>query len=201
MVSRRAPLARTLRGLWIRGVSWQLLACAFLGAIACTSATQPTTSPTLLVNNSTCALGRCTTLEIRAFVWKFTAPQPPQGFEAIGEVPPGQSCLQFPPSWTFKIIGPDSTGVVDTLAITWTPSDTDQVYVVAVDSAVFHSGMDSAQVDSLNHGLLPYFDGLGGGAVGETSNFVPGTSHGWKVSFPSSPVFSASLTSVPACKS
>jgi hypothetical protein len=154
----------------------------------------------VLVTNASCDSGRCTTLEIRAFVWKFTVPQDPSGLEILGEVPPGHSCLTFPADWKLRIIGsPDTTGHVDTTTITWTPNDGTEIYLIAVDSALYHSPPDSAQADSLNRGLWTYFDGLTPASVGETANFSPGMAAGWLVSYPSAPVHGANLTTGSSC--
>jgi hypothetical protein len=163
------------------------------------SSSAPAPLPTVLVTNASCDSGRCTTLEIRAFVWKFTVPQWPSGLEILGEAAPGQTCITFPREWRLRIIGPDTTGRVDTASIRWTPDDGSEIYLVAVDSALYHAGPDSAQYDSLTRGLLPYFDDFAPGSVGETSNFSAGTAAGWAVSFPSAPVYGAKLTVVPAC--
>jgi hypothetical protein len=71
--------------------------------------------------------------------------------------------------------------------------------LIAEDSALFHSQLDSAISDSLKQGLLPYFDGLVKGSVGETPNFAPGTSPGWSVTFPSSPQWGAKLVAGKSC--
>jgi len=99
------------------------------------------------------------------------------------------------------VTGPDSAGRVDTSTFVWTPQDSSQIYLDAVDSAVFHGGFASAQMDSLHRGQLPYFDALGVGSVGETSRFAPGTGRGWRVTFPSSPLWSAKLEGADPCRS
>lgn len=152
----------------------------------CSSLTAPRPLPTVLVTNTMCDAAHCGTLEIRAFVWKFTVPQQPWGLEVLGYVRPGQACLTFPASWPFSIIGPDSTGRIDTTTITWTPNDTIPIYLIAVDSTFFHSQLDSAQIDSVQRGIWP-FDGVASGSVGETGNFVPGDAPGWSITFPSPP--------------
>lgn len=148
---------------------------------ACSTATEPRPLPTILVTNTTCDLGRCATLEIRAFVWKFEVPQPPTGLEVLGQAPPGQTCLQFPASWSL-------------MGWTWTPNDRDQVFLIAVDPSVRNvSRLDSAQVDSVKRGV-PYYDGYWWATVGETPNFAPGSATGWTVVFPSAPIKHANLT-------
>jgi hypothetical protein len=96
--------------------------------------------PTVLVTNTTCDIGRCATLEVRAYVRAFHVPQIPSGLRVLGEAPPGQTCLRFPSSWPLRIIGPDTTGKVDTTIITWTPDNADGIYLIAVDSLVYHGG-------------------------------------------------------------
>jgi hypothetical protein len=158
----------------------------------------------VLVRNASCEAGRCTTLEIRAYIWKFKIPYPPQGEEVLGEARPGNTCFSFPPSWSIRLIGDtvvnDTTsGQVDTVTVTWTPADTIPIYLIALDSAYFHLQLDSAQYDSMVQGI-PYFDALTKGSVGETPNFAPGASPGWSVTFPSAPLWGADLTHREPCK-
>lgn len=179
--------------------------CRVVGLTAVTmagwscSSSGPRPLPTVLVTNASCDSGRCTTLEIRAFVWKSTVPQDPSGFEKLGEVPPGRTCLTFPPYWKLLVIGPDTAGHTDTTTTIWTPDDGSEIYLTAVDSALYYSGPDSAQADSLTRGLIPYFDKFTGTTVGETPDFSPGTAPGWAVSYPNAPVHGAKLTVVGAC--
>jgi hypothetical protein len=146
--------------------------------------------PTVLVTNATCEAGHCTTLEIRAFVWKFTVPQSPAGSRVLGEAPPGQTCLPFPVSWPLRIIGTDQSGHVDTTTITWTADDTSSIYLIGVDSQAYHGGAAD--------GSLPY-DGLVPGSLGETPNFVASDAPGWSVTFPSAPSEVSDLASAAAC--
>jgi len=95
--------------------------------------------------------------------------------------------------------GDTTSGQVDTVTTTWTPADATPIYLVALDSAYFHSALDSAQLDSLYQGI-PYFDALGAGSVGETPNFAPGVSPGWSVTFPSAPLWGANLAQTEPCK-
>ncbi len=119
--------------------------------------------PTLdIMNNPTCAAGACRTLEVRAFVWAFQVPQPPWGWRVLGEMPGGTACLAFPASWTFRVIGP-----ADTTIFTWTPNSASGIYVVVVDSALFHAG--TVEPSSTILGL--------------TRTFVPGTASGWQATF------------------
>jgi hypothetical protein len=183
----------------------------FVGIVAttatCSSTTEPRPLPTVLVTNAMCDSGHCATLEVRAFLWKFDVPQPPSGLRVLGEAHQGRTCLTFPPSWTLHIIGPDTTGRVDTVTITWTPSDTVPIYLIAVDSAVFHraagtSAMSHASVSTVDSATpqdSPY-DGLVPGSVGETGNFLPGDATGWSVSFPSAPLWSARVDTADVCR-
>ncbi len=150
---------------------------------ACSTPTQPTQSgkpsiPTLLVTNDACNTSGCRTLEVRAFVWKFTIPQEPYGLEVVGEVHNDSTCLRFPAAWKLSI-----KGDTDTTSITWTPADTTPVYLFAVDSAVFHSSWTKAEEDSAAQRLWPY-DGSITGGVGHTTNFVVGMSKGWHIQVP-----------------
>jgi hypothetical protein len=179
--------------------AWTLVVAA-TAASGCSETTAPRPFPTVLVTNATCEAGRCATLEVRAYIWKFLIPYPPFGEEVLGEVPPGRTCLTFPPSWRMTVVGPDNSGKLDTVTTTWTPDDTIPLYLIALDSAVFRTGFDSAQIDSLHQGLLPYFDSVGFGSVGSTPNFTPRDAHGWTVTFPSAPVFGANLAPGDACQ-
>ncbi len=157
------------------------VACALVFATGACGAADPigvaAKLPTVLVTNATCGAGHCETLNIRAFVSKFAVPgQPPHGAEVLGEAPPGQTCLTFPPSWSLRITGADNTGRAGTTTITWTPEDTFPISLIAV-----------------NHGD----DGFAG-SVGDTRDFVPGAAPGWSVSFPSGPG-SARLASGAVC--
>lgn len=188
-------------GIWGVHVRVGFLAgalAALLGLAACGDSTGANGEPpTVLVTNATCEAGHCATLEIRAFVSKFTVPQPPQGLRVLGEAPPGQTCLTFPASWPLRIIGPDTTGRIDTTTITWTADDPAGIYLIAVDSQAYY-GYFNGQSDSLDADALPY-DGLALASVGETPDFVPGSGSGWTVSFPSSPVRGATLVDGAAC--
>src|ERR1051325_7812466 len=103
---------RTVRGFRsVATIAWGL---SISFACSSTSTVEPPLSlPSALVTNKTCEWGRCTTLEIRAFISKVTIPQLPQGYEVLGEAPPGQTCLTFPSSWSFAVIGPGPTGGAD----------------------------------------------------------------------------------------
>src|SRR6266513_2596499 len=161
-------------------------------AAACSSPDAPRSLPTVLVTNATCDSGRCRTVEVRAYLWKFLIPYPPWGDLVIGEAPPGQTCLTFPPSWSMRIIGPDSTGRVDTTTIIWSPDDGSEIYLVAVDSAFFHGDATPAQIDSARQRVWPY-TGMFMGSVGETPNFAPREAPGWMVTFPGPRPFGAPL--------
>jgi hypothetical protein len=156
--------------------------------------------PTVLVTNASCAQGGCRTLEVRAFVWVFRIPQLPTGSMVVGYVPPGQKCLVFPTSLTSTIRGVDSLGrTTDSSSTIWTPNDVAGVYLSAVDSALFHvTQLTQAQADSLNQTIFP-FDGYGRASVGSSVTFVPGQHPGWAVSFPNSPIRSASISPDGAC--
>jgi hypothetical protein len=165
-----------------RHLAWALVISA-IGASGCSDATSSRPLPTLLVTNATCDVGRCSTLELRAFVWKFTFPQLVWGFELVSYVPPGRTCLTFPASWKLRVIGPDNTGRVDTTTFSWSPLDKTPIFLIALDSTFFHTSLDSAQADSVYRGTWP-FDGIAPGSVGETADFAPADAPGWSVTFP-----------------
>lgn len=178
-----------------------LLVLGFLTACQSNELTSTTTAklPTVLVTNATCANGGCRTLEVRLFSWTFLVPQPPQGLRTIAEVPPGQTCLTFPASLSLKVTGIDTSGQhTDSITYTWAPGDSAGMYLIAVDSALYHSNqLSPVQLDSLRHAP---FDGFGPASVGSTPTFVPATAAGWSVTFPSAPVMGATLIQGPACK-
>ncbi|HET9984914.1 MAG TPA: hypothetical protein VFQ38_15050 [Longimicrobiales bacterium] len=122
--------------------------------------------PTLYVaNNPTCTAAGCRTLEIRAFVWAFRVPQPPWGYEVIGEMHGRTACFTFPASWTFRVIGLRDTTAdapADTTTLTWTPDSASGISVVAIDSAMFHGK-----------------EGLEETIRGRTETFVPARAQGW----------------------
>lgn len=163
--------------------------------IGCNSVTprQVTPPPTILVENNTCEAGRCMVLEVRAFVWSFTIPQSPWGGRVLGYALPGQSCIVLPNEMTATVVGINADHTVDTTYYHWKPSTPSGMFLVAVDSAAWHSGAATdAQADSINAGIFPY-DGLGP-SVGETATFVPGNSPGWDVVFPSTPAHGSEIT-------
>lgn len=173
---------------------------AAIVAWACSPSDAPRAIPTVLINNDTCQAGRCATLEIRAYVWKFLVPYPPQGEGLVGYAPPGQTCLTFPRSWTMTVTGPDSTGKMDTTITTWTPSDPSEIYLIALDSFYFHTALDSAQTDTLDHRGV-YFDMIAKGSIGETGNFSVSSSPGWQATFPAAPPFTAPVGPTAICHS
>jgi hypothetical protein len=103
------------------------------------------------------------------------------------------ACLAFPASWPINIIGGQ-----DTVTEVWTPADSSGIYLIAVDSALYHGGGSVAQEDSAAHGVWPY-DGIAMGSEGETPNFVPGDSPGWTTAFPSAPPHSSAITPGSSC--
>jgi len=172
-----------------------LLVAGGIVAAECATPEAPRPLQTVLVTNATCDSGGCRMLEIRAFVTKFRVPYPPYGEEVLGWVPPGTSCLTFPPSWRFGVY--DQAG--DTVWVTWTPSDTEPIYLIALDSLFFHGHFTQAQVDSSIAGIWPY-DGVYPSSMGETPDFEPGDAPGWRVTFPSTPPWSANLVPDARCQ-
>jgi hypothetical protein len=118
--------------------------------------------PTLLVTNETCRLGVCVPLEVRAFIPQWVVPgQPPAGVPFMGWVDARTVCLRFPPADTFRVIGVNSAGTpIDTALTIWMP-DSSVVLMAATSS----------------------YQGLG-----MTTEFVPGASRGWSVTFPDASV-------------
>jgi hypothetical protein len=202
----KAPLCAS-RTCNIACVGRLAVVTALSTAIGCSSPHAPKPLPTVLVTNAMCDSVTCATLEIRAFLWKFNVPQPPSGFLVLGELPPGRTCITFPPSWSMRVIGPGTAGRVDTTTLTWTPNDHSEIYLIALDSAVFHragaasriSQIRSSQFGGVAADTSPY-DGLVPGSVGETPNFIPDSAPGWSVAFPS-PMWNARLDKAGICES
>ena len=161
-----------------------LAGCAVaVASAACRSddlTSTPEMAPTLLVTNTTCEVGRCGTLEIRVFFWSFLrwVPENPLGLRAAEGagwyVAPGQKCFTFAP-YTINITGPDSTGTIHTTHHTWTPADTEGVFLVAVDSATLN-------------------------VRGVTAMFVQSSAPGWNIAFPNQQADGAPVIAAEACK-
>ena len=144
-----------------------LVVAGFLPACQSNDPGGTSTTPTLLVTNATCLSGRCDSLEILAF--PTDQPLTPGGYWSIdlGLMTGPQACVTLPPSATFRVTGPDSTGVVHTVTYTWTPAL------------------------SLSLGAIA----PGGGrlqASPTTAAFVPGSAAGWRVTLPGSQLLSDS---------
>lgn len=145
-------------------------AALVLGLAACSSpnglSSPKGTPPTVLVTNPLCSGGTCRSVDIRAFILAWPLPQPPAGYESVGEVSGPSACLSFPTSWTMRVSGPNSSGAVDTAVFHWTPDDTAGIYLDGVHWP--SSPKDTAP---------PYY------VFGITQTFIPGTSPGWDLSF------------------
>ncbi len=130
---------------------------SLFGVFGCSSAVEPSTPPSLRVMNPLCDASGCRSLQIRAFIWKFTVPQPPTGLKVVGVVTGPSACLSFPPSWALVVTGVPSAGAaVKSDTLTWTPDDA--VFLAAVDSADFE-------------------------LLSTTETFVPGEAKGWDLTF------------------
>jgi hypothetical protein len=123
--------------------------------------------PTLSVTNPLCdTAGQCRTIQIRAFVWAFTIPQPTFGLKVLGEVEGPVACLTFPALWEVVVRGADSTGTItDSTTYTWTPDDPDGIFLNAMDWPAFR-GDTLAQIQ-----------------IGATESFVPAEAAGWTMTF------------------
>jgi len=107
---------------------------ALCGGFACSSApTEPSSvQPTLTVTNPWCDSLGCRPLQLRAFVWAFTVPQPAIGLRAIQEIHAETTCVVFPPSWQLVVSEEDSTGkIVRSDTALWTPDD--PIYLTILD--------------------------------------------------------------------
>jgi hypothetical protein len=184
----RSALARTTA----------LVSSAAIIGLGCSSATAPPSPPpTLLVTNATCETGPCRTMTITAFIWAWDIPQPPTGIRLIGIVHGATTCFQFPKQLSIWVV----TVGVDSTLLTWTPSNSKGIYMVAFDSLLGSGGGTAAQIDSEEEGLWPY-DGLAPGMLGYTPTFVPGNAAGWSVTFPTvrqSGAAEPELRPAPAC--
>ena len=159
------------------------LGCA-AGLLACTSPYGPSGNqlgvPTLRVTNQTCGSGACRTIEVRLFDWHLTIPQPPWGYKVVGEVRGATGCLTFQEPWEFKVREVDSTGATVDSTI-FTLSVNDLVFLSAVDSADFHSGLVNPAAT---------FRGF-------TSNFTPADASGWSAVFQGGTVTTEARASAP----
>lgn len=181
-------MTRFHRNVQVLGATIAIAGC---GAVAPTEAPAPIT---LLVENDSCAAGRCMTLEVRAFIWSFTIPQNPLGSRVLGVVPPGTKCIALPESLFVRIL---STDQADTTILVWRPDDPAGIHLVGVDSGAFHGQLSPGQVDSINRGVYPY-DGLGP-SIGESARFVAAESDGWRTTFPSVPAHTGEVTHTERC--
>lgn len=154
---------------WDRMLGMRLAALLIAGFLpACQSNdTGNTSAPTLLVTNATCQSGHCDSLEILAF--PSNRPRTPGGLWSIdlGLMTGPQSCVTLPPSATFRVAGPDSTGVVRSVTYTWTPAL------------------------SLSLGAIAPADGRLD-ANPTTAEFLPASAAGWRVTLPGSQIISGS---------
>jgi hypothetical protein len=175
-----------------------LVSSVVIIGLGCSSATAPPSPPpTLLVTNATCEAGPCKTLVLNAFIWGWHIPQPPTGIRGVGIVRGPTTCLQFPPKWTIWVV----TVGVDSTLLTWTPDNSQGIFIWAFDSTMVYTVGTAAQQDSSEEGLWPY-DGAAPGAVGYTPNFVPGNAAGWSITFPAvsqSGAAEPGLKPAPAC--
>jgi hypothetical protein len=144
-----------------------LLIAGFLGACQSNDTAGTSTTPTLLVTNATCLSGHCDSLEILAF--PSNQPLTPGGLWSIdlGLMTGPQACVTLPPSATFRVTGPDSTGVVHTVIYTWTPAVSLSLGAIAPEG-----------------GRLQ--------ASPTTAAFVPASAAGWRVTLPGSQLLSDS---------
>lgn len=184
--------------------AWGRRVCSCAVVLASCASPGPTEPPpppqpvTLLVENNSCAAGRCMTLDLRAFIWSFSIPQNPLGFRSIARVPTGVHCVTLPDTMYVRIIGPGVGGVPDTTIIVWRSDDPAGIHLIAVDSAAFYGGPASPeQADSMNSGIYPY-TGLGP-SIGESARFVPAESEGWRIAFPAVPPHEGELLPVSSC--
>ena len=102
------------------------------GGLACSSPTNPSSPPTLLVTNPTCSAGPCRTVEVRLFNWNLRVPQPFWGYKVIGETRGPTTCLTFPAPWTFRVIGQRDTiptSPIDT--VVFALNNDDPIFLVA----------------------------------------------------------------------
>lgn len=116
-----------------------------LGGNGCGSASVSTAIseqvPTLRVSNTGCSADGCPTIEVRLFDLNLTVPQPVWGSKVVGQIRGPAGCLAFPAQWTYTVVGFRDTfpsSKADTTVFKLGAEDS--IYLVMVDSAVFHSG-------------------------------------------------------------
>lgn len=108
-------------------------------------------------------------------------PQVPPGLYVLADVHSPTTCVAFSKAWKVHVV---TAGSADTVTYTWAPNDAAGITLFVVDSAAYVSGGTAAQRDSSSQALWPY-DGAAPFTVGSTPKFVPGSSLGWSVTFPS----------------
>ncbi len=145
-------------------------ALVLLAGLACSSTLEPRSGITLLVTNGTCLTGRCDSLEVLAF--PSNQPHTPGGFWSVdlGLLTTPEACFTFPPSATFRVIGVNADGTRDTTTFTWTSADPLSLGVQAPS-------------------------GFRAQASPSTTAFVPASSAGWSITFPTA----SHASSSPAC--
>jgi hypothetical protein len=123
-------------------------------ALSCSSSLEPRDDVTLLVTNSSCIPGPCTSLRVFAF----PSPQPgnPGGWRIdLGTMSGPTLCVRVPANSVMRIIGQNAHGGADTTALFWTTAQPAQL---GVEVAVTASAT--------------------------TPTFVPASAAGWSVSLP-----------------
>ena len=134
-----------------------LLACSALLTLA-GSCTEPAAPVKLLVTNSTCASGACTTIRVLAF--PDNQPVTPGGLWSLdlGSVSGASDCLTIPASAKFRIT---DAGTGETTTLTWTTAK-------KVSIGWLRPGQSTIQ------------------ASPSTGAFVPATGPSWSVELPGS---------------
>ena len=129
------------------------------GALSCSSSVEPRGAITLLVTNSTCLPGPCSTQEV--LVFPSNQPHTPGGYWSLdlGPMTGSELCVTLPESATFLVIGVSYTNPPDTTRFIWT---------TAMPVAL---GVQAPNTSRLT-------------ASPTTSGFVPATSAGWSITLP-----------------
>ena len=130
-----------------------------LSMLSCSSSLEPRAGVTLLVTNQSCTPGPCSAQEILVFPSK--QPNTPGGLWSIdlGTMTGAAMCITIPASAEFDIVGYKSNGTADTTKIRWTNADGAALGAQPPSGSRFT-------------------------AMPSTSEFVPATSSGWRVTLP-----------------
>lgn len=127
---------------------------------------------TLLVTNSTCASGRCDSLQVRGF--PNNQPDTPGGLWSIdlGLITTSQACFTLPATAKFYVIQEPTRSSADTTTYTWTSA-------IPLSLGAYSPSTNFIMVNPI------------------TSSFVPADSPGWSIAVPGDKKATASSACTP----